>query len=340
MGLREGDLKDTIIKKISIDEFEPKTGDINEVVVVGFQLNEQSAGRDLYTFLNNSTLNIRDVEMAPNTNEQGFFMVFLEFDRNDELQGKLVSLVDDVKNVAGDLAWEAKTHLTDEYFPIASQELAEYMITDPEKYMNREEFDAMREQQSLEEDQQLGESSWKDQYKIKARDRDGNPKPDKEIVDYYLDVQDGYVAYSIMTWAKKVGISSNDAMYVAGFSKPEGGGSTSNWGRVQESQPALDTESAIMEFLRDTGLREAAFSETGKLTMMGRQGIAQFEVVSFGDAETALSEAGISNQPLAESDYNTRLFNEMLGELHAVKISEYVVVFNTSTKQALVGKPC
>jgi hypothetical protein len=62
--------------------------------------------------------------------------------------------------------------------------------------------------------------------------------------------------------------------------------------------------------------------------------------VSFGDADTALAEAGIGESPILESDYNTRVFNEMLGQLNAVKIDEYIVVFNTNTKQALVGKPC
>jgi hypothetical protein len=328
MGLREGDLKDTIIKKISIDEFEPKTGDIKEVVVVGFQLNEQSAGKDLYTFLNNSTLDIRDVEVAPNTNEEGFFMVFLEFDRNDELQGKLVSLVGDVKNVAGDLAWEAKTHLTDDYFPIGSQELAEYMITDPEKYMNREDFESMREQQI--EDQRIAEGY------------DDDPKPVQDVVDRFAGVSDSQRSYYIMKWAEEKGIDREDAMFMAGYVQ-DGyiGAGAWNWRYVGMDESVQESQqNTILEFLRDTGLREAAFSEKGMLTLMGKQGIAQFEVISFGDAETALSEAGISSEPLLESDYNTRLFNEMLGNLHAVKISEYVVVFNTSTKQALVGKPC
>ena len=262
MGLKHGDLKDTILKKISIDEFEPKTGDIKEVVVVGFQLTEQEAGKDLYTFLNNSTLNIRDVEVAPNTNDEGYFMVFLEFDRDDKLQDKLLSLVEDMTNVAGDLAWEASTHLTDNYYPIGSEELSEYLITDPDQYMNRDDFEATQAQKAEE-------------------------------------------------------------------------------ARIAEEQALAESNShKILEFLRDSNLREAGFSDQGYLTVMGSTGLAQLEVVSFGDADTALAEAGIGESPILESDYNTRVFNEMLGQLNAVKIDEYIVVFNTNTKQALVGKPC
>ena len=39
MPLRENDLIDTMFKEISIDEFQPKTGDTKDVVVLGFYLN-------------------------------------------------------------------------------------------------------------------------------------------------------------------------------------------------------------------------------------------------------------------------------------------------------------
>ena len=40
MALKEGDLKNTILKNISIDEFEPKTGEAKDVMVVGLYLND------------------------------------------------------------------------------------------------------------------------------------------------------------------------------------------------------------------------------------------------------------------------------------------------------------
>ena len=40
MALRENDLANTVLKKISVDEFEPKTGTSENVLVLGFQLSE------------------------------------------------------------------------------------------------------------------------------------------------------------------------------------------------------------------------------------------------------------------------------------------------------------
>ena len=48
MALKEGDLKNTILKNISIDEFEPKTGEAKDVMVIGLYLNETAPAKDLY----------------------------------------------------------------------------------------------------------------------------------------------------------------------------------------------------------------------------------------------------------------------------------------------------
>ena len=41
MALRQHDLKNTMLKKISLDEFTPKTGETKDVMVVGFHIHEQ-----------------------------------------------------------------------------------------------------------------------------------------------------------------------------------------------------------------------------------------------------------------------------------------------------------
>lgn len=263
MAIKNGDLADTFLSKISIDEFEPKTGDVEDVIVVGLYALEEGAAKDLYGFLNSSVYDIRDVEVSPNPNSDGYYMLFMEIDRNAEACEAIRNIIKDVENATGKLKWKASTHLTDEYYPLGSTELEQYVITDPKMYVSREEFEDQMEQERAEE----------------AR-------------------------------------------------------------VAQEAELAESNSQAVLEFLRDSSLLQAGFSDQGYLTMMGKQGVAQFEVISFGDAETALAEAGIDKAPIVESDYNTRIFNEMLGDLNAVKISEYVVVFNTNTKQALVGKPC
>lgn len=262
MGIRHGDLNDTVLSKISIDEFEPKTGESKDVMVVGFNVTENGAGKDLSTFLNSSIFEVRDVEVSPNPNEDGYFMVFLELDRNENVFENVVQIIKDIENVSGKLKWKASTHLTDEYHDIYSSELQEVLITDPDNYMTREQWEQQMAQ--MDEEQRLAE----------------------------------------------------------------------------EAELAESNSNKILEFLKDSDLLQAGFSESGKLTMMSREHNAQLEVINFGDADTVMSEVGIAESALQEMDMDVRRFNSMLGNLNAVKIDEYVVIFNTNTKQVLVGKPC
>ena len=158
MPLKEGDLKDVVLKKLSIDEFEPKTGDAKDVLVLGFQVTESTVGDDLYGFLNGATVDIRDIEVSPNPNEDGYYMVFVEMDRNDAVVEGIKTLLRDTERLAGKLQWEAKTYLNDNYLPMAGDEIYEYIITDPAKYMTREEFEAERTAR-MEEEQRLAEEA-------------------------------------------------------------------------------------------------------------------------------------------------------------------------------------
>lgn len=142
MSLREGDLKDTVLSKISIDEFEPKTGEAKDVLVMGFYVTEDSAGYDLYKFLSGSTLEVRDIEVSPNPNEDDYYMVFVEMDRNQKVLDAINFFLQETGRVVGDLNWKARTYLNDDYLPLTGDEIYEYIITDPEKYVTREEFEA------------------------------------------------------------------------------------------------------------------------------------------------------------------------------------------------------
>lgn len=157
MSLKEGDLKQVVLKKLSIDEFEPKTGDAKDVLVLGFQVTESAVGDDLYGFINGTPIEIRDVEVSPNPNDDGYYMVFVEMDRNENVIENIKTLLTDTERLAGKLAWEARTYLLDDYLPLSEDEIYEYIITDPANYLSREEFETqqqakMEEQKRLEEE--------------------------------------------------------------------------------------------------------------------------------------------------------------------------------------------
>lgn len=138
MPLKAGDLKDTVLKKISLDEFEPKTGNEKDVAVVGFYVNTESAAQDLYNFLNGSVVETRDIEQSPNPNDEGYYMVFMEMDRVDDLVENVQAVISEIENIAGKLDWQIKTPYMEDYLPLG--EADKYIQTDKDDYLTASEY--------------------------------------------------------------------------------------------------------------------------------------------------------------------------------------------------------
>lgn len=125
MGMKRGDLQDTILSKVSLDAFEPKTGSIDDVVVVGFSLINDQPAQDLYEFLNNSSIVFRDVEVSPNPNPDNYFMVFVELDRDDQAADKISQMLGEINNIAGNLAWSGRAGHDSKYKKLSKEVIAE-----------------------------------------------------------------------------------------------------------------------------------------------------------------------------------------------------------------------
>lgn len=261
MGLKQGDLKDTVLSKVSIDEFEPKTGDSKDVLVLGFHVLEQNVGDDLYSFLNSSIFEIRDVEVSPNPNKSGYYMVFIEMDRNENVLENIRSIIKDVENISGKLTWKGKTHIYDSYIPVFEDEIEKYIISDPDKYMTKEEWEEKVAQEEEEEKERKAEEA------------------------------------------------------------------------------RLDVNNQIMEFMKKSQVLGLDINEN-QITFKDSKNHATLEIVNFGPAKDIMEEVGISESAIGQLDSRLRLFNQMLGEMRAIPIDDYIVIFNPGQENVLVTKQC
>lgn len=153
MSLKENDLNGVLLPKISIDEFEPKTGEKENISVIGFYVGESQAGEDLANFINKGALPYRDVEVSPNPTEDNEFMVFVEFDRNEELLPNIQTLVNDISHLSGDLDWQVKPLVSDEAVAFDLSILADLVAQTPETYQTldqRKEMEALDKTTSIE----------------------------------------------------------------------------------------------------------------------------------------------------------------------------------------------
>lgn len=145
-NLKYNDLSGVMLPNVSLDEFEPKTGDKENVAVIGFYVKEQSAGDDLLKYLHRSKFDIRDVEVTPNPDPDNNYMVFVEVDRQEGLLNTIVEISADVKNISGIENWKIKPLLSDDLLDLNSDEVKDYVIETPEAYISKEDFDNKRKQ--------------------------------------------------------------------------------------------------------------------------------------------------------------------------------------------------
>ena len=272
MSLRERDLEHSMLKKISIDEFEPKTGKEQDVAVVGFYVNSSDAGTDLYNFVSNSVIENRDVELSPNADEDGYYMVFVEVDRNGELLKNITSLAEEVERVAGKLNWQFKTPYLEEY--ASFDEAEKYVQQDSEDYLTAADYKA----------------------KLEGEFNKVNDVEDEE---------------------EEEGVPL-----------------------IPQEESAIKTED-IMEFLHNTNLLDASVNE-GILTMKDARGKLDLQIVDFGYGPDVMSDLGIQESAI-KADPDKFLFdklNSMLGEMKALPIDNYVVLYDPSHKDVLIAKSC
>ncbi len=146
MGLRHEELKGMILPLVSVDEFEPKSGTVEEVIVVAFFANDELPAYDLDDFIDKSVVEFLDSEVSPNPNEDGQYLVFVEFKRQPNFWMKFYNLVEDVENVTGKQDWQVQPYLVPQLFELHDVALHDYVITREEDYVPRAEFDSTVEE--------------------------------------------------------------------------------------------------------------------------------------------------------------------------------------------------
>ena len=133
-GLREGDLRDTILKEISIDLFQPRAGDEDELIVVGLEMIDEAPANDLEEFIRTGALDVVDTDVSPGPSTDGTYMVFCEFKRDNTFPLQFLKLLTDIKNVVSTNEWKFKGFPRKEIVDLTPENLLNEVILDSDKY--------------------------------------------------------------------------------------------------------------------------------------------------------------------------------------------------------------
>ena len=109
-GLRESDLVDLVSPVVSIDEFEPKSGKPDEVVVIALRVSDEEPATDLASFIEKGVHDILDTEVSPNVDEDGMYLVFIEATRDEKLMSIVTDILKDIDKLVIIDTWEFDFH--------------------------------------------------------------------------------------------------------------------------------------------------------------------------------------------------------------------------------------
>lgn len=141
MSLKQYDLQGVITPYISIDEFQPKSGTTQEVIVVGLYADDEDPARDLNTFIQRGAIDVLDTEVSPNPDEQGRHVLFVEFDRNELFPEMFEKFIKDIENVTGKQEWQVKPYLASNAMKLDNEHIYDFIKLTPEEYVTKAEFD-------------------------------------------------------------------------------------------------------------------------------------------------------------------------------------------------------
>jgi hypothetical protein len=122
-GLRPGDLEHLILSNVSVDEFEPKSGQPDNVVVVGFYAEDQEPANDLASFIERGSHDILDTEVSPAPDEEGRYLIFVEMNRDESMFDNTVKILKDIGKLTKVDEWEIKFHGSDNTIRIKKESI-------------------------------------------------------------------------------------------------------------------------------------------------------------------------------------------------------------------------
>jgi hypothetical protein len=122
-GLRPGDLEHLILPTVSVDEFEPKSGQPDNVVVVGFYAEDQEPANDLASFIERGSHNILDTEVSPAPDEEGRYLVFVEMNRDESMFDTTTKILKDVEKLTSVDEWEIRFYGSDNTINIKKESI-------------------------------------------------------------------------------------------------------------------------------------------------------------------------------------------------------------------------
>lgn len=120
--------------QISIDSFQAKLGNDNDVSVLKFESSNKDVARDLVNFIESGFDFVLDADYSPSKNKNGSFDIFVEVERTADLPKNILNLTRDIEQVTGILPWTFSFYKNEDQHKLTQENLNNFVPTSPSEY--------------------------------------------------------------------------------------------------------------------------------------------------------------------------------------------------------------
>jgi len=120
---------------ISIDQYKPKIGEANETVVVAFEVQQELAAKDLSNLIETDIVESLDVDISQGPNNNGNYLVFVEFARDNKLHNRIMEIIKCVSNVTEITEWQYEYYKGTGAVDLNEDNLKETVLDNQEQYV-------------------------------------------------------------------------------------------------------------------------------------------------------------------------------------------------------------
>ena len=138
-GLEKEDLIDRVEPIVHFDEYVPKMGESDNVIVASFKVNGKLAAQDLENFIEKGYSWVLDAETSPGEISENNYVVFVEAERRTSFPTNFMSLIEDLVSLTAIPSdqWNMvyyKNSVNEDITALSEQSIANSVPLSPKKY--------------------------------------------------------------------------------------------------------------------------------------------------------------------------------------------------------------
>jgi len=133
-SILQNEMMSYVNEVISIDNYQAKLGNDEDVSVIKLETNNKNVAEDLVQFIESGHKFVLDADHSPSKNTNGNYDIFVEIKRDDNLPNNIFKLIRDVENLTGIQPWKFSFYKDPTLHKMNEDNLKNIVPTNPDEY--------------------------------------------------------------------------------------------------------------------------------------------------------------------------------------------------------------